>query len=81
MLFRSWPDEAAVAQYPQFQRQVRIKDCSVAPICIAGINPTALTTLRRVTVTVSFAPMTGVGTFDSATLESVPLETFIAQRP
>ena len=74
-----WPDEAAVASYPQFQRQVRIRDCGVAPGCGIPVNATA-STMRQVTVTVSFAGMTGVGTF-SATPESVQLVTFITQRP
>ncbi len=74
-----WPDEAAVASYPQFQRQVRIRDCSIDPGCGIPVNATA-STLRQVTVTVSFSPMTGVGMF-SATPESVQLVTFITQRP
>ena len=79
----TYPDEAlgTIANYPQFQRQVRIQDCSVGPLCIAGVNPpTLLATLRQVTVTVSFARMTGVGTFDNSALDSVQLVTLIAKR-
>jgi Tfp pilus assembly protein PilV len=87
-----WADEAAVASYPQFQRQVRICQCD---LCVARAldpadpakttQPCGLPTnpkeVRQVKVTVSVARMTGPGTFDSGALESVQLVTFIAQRP
>lgn len=73
-----WADEAAVAGYPQFQRQVRIRDCSVATCGIAV--HASLATLRQVTVTVSFARMTGLGTLNTATLETVQLVTYVARQ-
>lgn len=73
-----WADEAAVASYPQFQRQVRIRDCSVATCGIAV--HASLSTLRQVTVTVSFARMTGLGTLNNATLETVQLVTYVARQ-
>jgi hypothetical protein len=72
-----WPDEAAIVSYPQFQRRVRIRDCSVAN-CGIAVDP-SLATLRQVTVTVSFARMTGIGMFDGATPETVQLTTYVAQ--
>lgn len=75
----AWPDEAAVAGYPTFQRQVRIRDCSVAPGCGMAVNAT-LATLRQVTVTVSFAPMTGPGTLNTAAPEAVQLVTYVARQ-
>ena len=87
-----WPDEATVASYPQFQRQVRICECNrcvaraLDPIDPAKTTepcgiPTNPKEVRQVKVTVRFASMTGVGTLNSGTLESVQLVTFIAQRP
>jgi Tfp pilus assembly protein PilE len=55
-----WPDETynTIANYPRLRRQVRIQDCSVAPPCIADVNPTSLlATMRQVTVTLSFYPI------------------------
>lgn len=90
-----WPDEGYNtiviptggnnASYPRFRRQVRIIDCSVAgrdpadcsgiPLATAGIN-----TLRQVTVTVFFFPLSGTGQ-GLATEETVQLVTLITQRP
>jgi hypothetical protein len=74
----AWQDEVTVPSYPQFQRQVRIRDCSVAA-CGIAVDP-SLATLRQVTVTVSFARMTGPGTFDGATLDNVQLTTYVARQ-
>ena len=84
-----WPDEdyntiviptgGTNASYPGFRRAVRIADCSVV-VC-SGI-PTAtvsINTVRQVTVTVFFRPLSGVGTA-SANEESVQLVTLIARR-
>jgi type II secretory pathway pseudopilin PulG len=65
---------------PRFRRQVRIADCSVV-VC-SGI-PTAtasINTLRQVTVTVFFRPLSGTG-IASANEEPVQLVTLIARRP
>lgn len=74
-----WPDESAVTNYSRFARTVRIVDCSVSPGCGMTTDST-LATLRQVTVTVRFARMTGIGTINSSTLESVQLITFIARQ-
>ena len=73
----TFPDEAydAIAGYPHYQRDVRVRACTVA---LCGM---ATTTLRRVTVTVTFAHMTGTGQLDSATPETVRLDTLVARRP
>ena len=73
----TYPDEGftTMTAYPRFQRQVRIENCSAASCGVAS------NALRRVTVTVSFASMTGPGTLNDATLESMRLVTLIAQRP
>lgn len=85
-----WPDEgyntitfvnnanAVVASYPQHRRVVRITSCDVAPGCGIPVDPN-LATLRQVTVTVFFRPMTGVGMVGAAE-DSVQLTTLIAQR-
>jgi hypothetical protein len=81
-----WPDEGynTIAGNSRFRRQVRIQDCSVAPRCVAGVNPVPapdpLATMRQVTVTVFFFPLTGPGTI-SSTEESLRLVTLITQRP
>jgi Tfp pilus assembly protein PilV len=74
-----WPDEAAIAGYPAFQRQVRIQDCSVAPGCGMALHAT-LATLRQITVTVRFARMTGLGTLNSTTLETIQLVTYVSRQ-
>ena len=74
-----WPDELAVASYPQFQRQVRICDCAAACNALCGI--VATNQVRRVRVTVTFSPLAGTGQRINATPESVELITLIAKRP
>ena len=76
-LITEWPDEAYntitipmganSASYPRFRREVRIKDCS--QVTCSSMSPTDLptttvgiNTLREVTVTVFFFPLTGLGT-------------------
>ena len=74
--FVTYPDEDlnTMAGYPHYQRQVRVQNCDVASCGMAT------TTLRRVTVTVSFMPLTGVRT-PNAELENVQLVTLVARRP
>lgn len=75
--FVTYPDEGlnTMAGYPHYERRVRIRNCEVATCGMATA------TLRRVTVTVSFASMTGVGTLNAATPENVQLVTLLARRP
>lgn len=72
----TYPDEEfdTMTGYPHYQRHVRIRDCGAVS---CGIVTDAL---RRVAVTVSFAPMTGIGKL-SAAPENVQLVTLVARRP
>ena len=73
----TFPDETPVAApYANYSRTVRIANCSVAPGC-SGI---ANATLRRVTVTVSYRPMTGIGMAATTTSKPVVLVMYITQR-
>ena len=84
-----WPDEAygtlvistgaGQASYPRFRRQVRISDCAIVPC--GGLSPAtaSIASLRRVEVTVSFRPPSGVGT--AVNEASVRLVTLVARRP
>ena len=84
-----WPDEAydtiviasggVNANYPRFRREVRIADCSVISCSEIAIGTVSANTLRQVTVTVSFWPLTGTGTV-GANEESVQVVTLIARR-
>ena len=54
----TFPDESPMAApYAGYTRTVRIRDCNVAPGCGGLQKPE----MRQATVTVSYAPMTGVG--------------------
>jgi Tfp pilus assembly protein PilV len=77
-----WPDEgyATIGGYPGFRRQVRITDCSVLACSGIPTGTVSIDTLRRVTVTVFFRALSGVGTA-SANEEPVQLVTLIARRP
>jgi type II secretory pathway pseudopilin PulG len=85
-----WPDEdydtiviatsAGRASYPRFRRQMRITDCSVASCGGIPTGTASINTLRQVTVTVFFRPLSGVGTASSSE-ETVQLVTLIARRP
>ena len=59
----TFPDESPVAApYTQYTRQVRITDCGAG----LGCGGLVLPDLRQVTITVSYAPLTGVGVGASA---------------
>ena len=84
-----WPDEAYNSitinnvNYPLHRRQVRIRDCNVAQAA-SQINPPsnncpASATIRQVTTTVFFRPVTGPGTL-SATESFVQVTTLITRR-
>jgi len=71
------PDELPMAApYGAYDRTVRITDCSVAPGC-SGI---VTSSLRRVTVTVSYQPMTGIGMAPATTVKSAVVTMYITQR-
>jgi hypothetical protein len=71
----SFPDESPVAApYTQYSRRVRVMDCGTGPGC-AGVLADGL---RQVTVTVSYAPLTGVGRSPSS--KSAVLTLLLARR-
>lgn len=72
----TYPDEEfdTLAGYPHYQRHVRIRNCDAAS---CGVVTHAL---RRVAVTVSFAPMAGIRTPNAAS-ENVQLVTLVARKP
>jgi prepilin-type N-terminal cleavage/methylation domain-containing protein len=59
-----------------YTRTVRITDCSVAPGCSGIVD----LSLRQVTVTVSYRPMTGIGVAAAATTKSAVVTMYVAQR-
>lgn len=68
-------DEAPVAPpYTQYTRQVRIVDCLAGEGC-SGVTSAGL---RQVTVTVTYAPLTGVG--QSASRKSAVVTLLLARR-
>jgi Tfp pilus assembly protein PilV len=67
------------ASYPRFRRQVRIADCSVVACSGIPTGTVSINTLRRVTVTVFFRPVSGTR-IASANEEGVRLVTLIARR-
>ena len=72
----TFPDEAAVAGFPQYARTVRIRECEAAHQAKCGtiMNPA----LRLITVTVSYRPISAAG--GSSANTSVTLEWLVAQR-
>ena len=73
----TFPDESPMASpYANYTRTVRITNCNAAPGCDGALYPG----LRRVTVTVSYRPMTGVGTAASTVTKSSVLTMDISQR-
>ncbi len=73
----TFPDEAPVAApYSNYSRTVRIKNCSVGTAC----GSISHAELRRVTVTVTYRPITGVGAAASAVDKSVVLTMYVSQR-
>lgn len=85
-----WPDEPyntitiptgpGNANYPRFRRTVTITDCSVAPGgCGVAADP-SLATLRQVTVTVFYVPLTQ-GIAPTVGEASVQVATLIARGP
>jgi prepilin-type N-terminal cleavage/methylation domain-containing protein len=72
----TFPDENPMAApYAGYRRQVRISDCNVAPGCGGLQKPD----MRQVTVTVSYAPMTGVGGPATGATKSAVVTLIISQ--
>jgi len=73
----TFPDENPMAApYAGYTRQVRISDCNVAPGCGALQKPD----MRQATVTVSYAPMTGVGGPAAGATKSVVVTLIISEK-
>lgn len=73
----TFPDEKPmVAPYAGYTRQVRISDCNVAPGCGGVQKPD----MRQATVTVSYAPMTGVGGPAAGATKSVVVTLVISEK-
>lgn len=71
----TFPDEAALPYpYAAYSRQVRVVDCGVPPGC-GGVTSASL---RQVTVTVAYRPVTASGL--SASDKAVSLTTLITER-
>ena len=68
----TFPDEASVTSYTQYARTVRIADCAT------GCQGVSSATLRQVTVTVSYRPLTGVG--QASAVKPVSVTMLIARR-
>jgi prepilin-type N-terminal cleavage/methylation domain-containing protein len=69
-----FPDEAGgISGYPRYRRSVRVTSC--APTPCAGATTTGL---RRVAVTVAYAPLTSAGLSPRST--TVRLEWLVAQK-
>jgi prepilin-type N-terminal cleavage/methylation domain-containing protein len=72
----TFPDENPMAApYAGYRRQVRISDCNVAPGC-GGVQKLDM---RQATVTVSYAPMTGVGGPAAGATKSVVVTLIISK--
>ena len=73
----TFPDETPMAApYAGYTRRVRISDCNVAPGCGGVQKPD----MRQATVTVSYAPMTGVGGPAAGATKSVVVTLIISQQ-
>lgn len=71
-----WPDETSIAGHPGYGRRVRILDCGTEPGGCGGVVSSAL---RRVTVSVTYKPLTGTAA-TPGTAKAVVLVVNIARR-
>ena len=73
----TFPDENPMAApYAGYTRRLRISDCNVAPGCGGLQKPD----MRQATVTVSYAPMTGVGGPAAGATKSVVVTLIISEQ-
>jgi prepilin-type N-terminal cleavage/methylation domain-containing protein len=73
----TFPDEGPMAApYAGYTRTVRVADCSLGAGCSGIVNAT----MRQVTVTVTYTPITGVGQAASGTTKSAIVTMFISER-
>jgi len=73
----TFPDENPLAApYAGYTRTVRVTSCAAGAGCGGVVN----NTLRQVTVTVSYRPMTGIGVAAAGTTKSAIVTMYISQR-
>jgi prepilin-type N-terminal cleavage/methylation domain-containing protein len=73
----TFPDENPLAApYAGYNRTVRVQDCSLGAGCSGIVNAT----MRQVTVTVTYTPITGVGQAASGTTKSAIVTMYISER-
>ena len=73
----TFPDEGPMAApYAGYTRTVRVADCSLGAGCSGIVNAT----IRQVTVTVTYTPITGVGQAASGTTKSAIVTMYISER-
>ena len=73
----TFPDEAPMAApYTDYSRTVRVVDCGMSP----GCNGITNAGLRRVTVTVTYRPMTGIGMAPATTTKSARVTMLVSKR-
>jgi prepilin-type N-terminal cleavage/methylation domain-containing protein len=73
----TFPDESPIAApYSGYTRTVRITDCGAG----AGCGGIVDSTLRQVTVRVSYSPMTGIGVAEAGRTKSATITMYITQR-
>jgi prepilin-type N-terminal cleavage/methylation domain-containing protein len=73
----TFPDETSVAApYTDYSRTVRITDCGASPGC-GGVTDA---TLRQVTVTVTYRPMTGIGVAQATAAKSARVTMLVTKR-
>jgi type II secretory pathway pseudopilin PulG len=70
-------DETAVAGYPDYGRTIRIVDCATWP---GGCGGVVDTNMRRIILTVTYRPLTGVGASTPTTTKPVVLVTDVSRR-
>lgn len=73
----TFPDEISLAApYAGYARTVRIRDCSLAGGC-SGVQDAGL---RQISVTVAYAPMTGIGQTPAGATKSAVLTMLVSKR-
>ncbi len=78
----TYADESAVTGYPAYGRTVRVYDCSttIIPNSSAGCASVTDANMRLVRVTVTYTPISGVGSSASGATKSAVVEMIIAKR-
>ena len=73
----TFPDETPVtAPYNSYSRTARVTACLVAADCSSIVDGD----LRKVTVTVTYRPMTGIGLSPAGTKKATTVSMYVAKR-